>query len=124
MKKAIKWIVIAGVIGGGFWFYKSKSGGEVEAKPSYERTRVEVRDLRTIVESTGEIQPRNRLDVKPAISGRLEELMVDEGDLVSRGQILGWISSTERATLLDAALANSAEEMEYWENLYKPSPLI
>lgn len=43
---------------------------------------------------------------------------------VTKGQILGWISSTERATLLDAALATSQEELEYWAELYKPSPLI
>jgi len=54
----------------------------------------------------------------------LEELLVDEGDKVEKGQILGWISSTERATLLDAALATSKDELAYWEDLYKPSPLI
>ena len=41
-----------------------------------------------------------------------------------KGQILGWVSSTERATLLDAALATSEEELEYWQELYKPSPLM
>jgi macrolide-specific efflux system membrane fusion protein len=125
MKKAIKWtVVLAVVAGGGYGFYRSKTKTELEAKPTYDRATVEIRDLRTTVESTGEVQPRNRLDVKPPISGRLEELLVDEGDEVKKGQILGWISSTERATLLDAALANGTEEMEYWEKLYKPSPLI
>jgi macrolide-specific efflux system membrane fusion protein len=126
-KKAIKWIVIlavAGVIGVRF-LGPGNNDEEAEAeKPEYEKTAVEVRDLRTSMESTGEIRPRNRLEVKPPIAGRLEELMVDEGDEVTKGQILGWISSTERATLLDAALANSTEELEYWSNLYKPSPLI
>ena len=125
MKKTIKWILAIGVLtGGGFWYYRAQTEKKVEIKPTYDRVKAEIRDVVTIVESTGEIQPRNRLDVKPAISGRLEELLADEGDEVKKGQILGWISSTERATLLDAALANSAEELEYWGNLYKPSPLI
>jgi macrolide-specific efflux system membrane fusion protein len=126
-KKAIKWIVILVVaVGIGARFLgpgKDEKNAE-EAKPTYEHTAVEVRDLRTAMESTGEIRPRNRLEVKPPIAGRLEELAVDEGDEVVKGQILGWISSTERATLLDAALANSTEEMEYWSNLYKPSPMV
>lgn len=125
MKKAIKWIVILAVVcGGGYRYWSKKQVKQEAAKPSYDIANVERRDLRTTVESTGEVQPRNRLDVKPPIAGRLEELMVDEGDEVEKGQILGWISSTERATLLDAALATSKDELAYWEDLYKPSPLI
>jgi len=125
MKKAIKWIVVLAVLGGGgYGFYGSKVKKNEAAKPSYDRTKAEIRNLRITVESTGEIKPRNRLDVKPPIAGRLEELLVDEGDVVDKGQVLGWVSSTERATLLDAALATSIEEFEYWQDLYKPSPLI
>jgi len=125
MKKTLKWIVVVAVLTGlGFWFYNAKLKKKEDVKPTYERAKVERMDLRTTVESTGEIQPRNRLDVKPPISGRLEALMVDDGDPVEKGQILGWVSSTERAALLDAALATSREELEYWEQLYKPTPLI
>ncbi len=125
MKKIIKWIVVLAIFGGGgYGFYGSKVKKNEAAKPSYDRTKAEIRDLRITVESTGEIKPRNRLDVKPPIAGRLEELLVDEGDVVDKGQVLGWVSSTERATLLDAALATSIEEFEYWQDLYKPSPLI
>lgn len=125
MKKIIKWIVILSLIGGGlFWFFNSKKNKETETTVTYDRVTVELRDVSTTVESTGEVQPRNRLDVKPPIAGRLEELLVDEGDAVIKGQILGWVSSTERATLLDAALATSEEELAYWQDLYKPTPLI
>ncbi|HEY5622010.1 MAG TPA: efflux RND transporter periplasmic adaptor subunit [Pontiella sp.] len=125
MKKTIKWIVALAVLaGGGWWIYTAKFKQDAAEAPTYDIAKVAIMDLRITVESTGEIQPRNRLDVKPAIAGRLEELMVDEGDAVDKGQILGWVSSTERATLLDAALATSEEEYKYWEELYKPTPLI
>jgi macrolide-specific efflux system membrane fusion protein len=126
MKKAIKWIVVLAVIGvgAGIWYKKSKSTEAESSKRTFDTVKVEQRDIRIIVESTGEVEPRNRLDVKPPIAGRLEELLVDEGNKVTKGQILGWISSTERATLLDAALATSKDEYDYWANLYKPSPLI
>jgi macrolide-specific efflux system membrane fusion protein len=125
MKKAIKWVVVLALLAsGGYWFYNAKAKKTEAVKPSYDRAQVGVRDLRNTVESTGEVAPRNRLDIKPPIAGRLEELLVDEGDRVEKGQILGWVSSTERATLLDAALAISAEEYEYWQALYKPTPLV
>ena len=110
-------MLLAVVGGGGFWIYRAISEKEAQSVPEYEIAKVEIRDLRRVVDTTGEIQPRNRLDVKPPIAGRLEELLVDEGHKVKKGQILGWISSTERATLLDAALATSREEYDYWETL-------
>ncbi len=125
MKKTIKWIMVLAVLaGGGWWFYSAKIKKTDANEPTYDRANAEVKDLIIKVESTGEIQPRNRLDVKPPIAGRLEQLLLDEGDTVGKGQIIGWVSSTERATLLDAALATSEEELAYWEELYKPTPLI
>ncbi len=126
MKKAVKWVIILAVLGGGgyYGFQKSRAGGTEAAAAAFDAVPVETRDIRITVETTGEVQPRNRLDVKSAIAGRLEELLVDEGDTVKKGQILGWVSSTERATLLDAALATSKEEYDYWSKLYKASPLI
>jgi macrolide-specific efflux system membrane fusion protein len=125
MKKTMKWIVILALVGGGgYAYYRTKMKGDSDQGPSYDRAKAEVRDLRTIVESTGEVEPRNRLDVKPPINGRLEELMIDEGDAVEKGQLIGWVSSTERAVLLDVATAESQEKLEYWQKLQKPTPLI
>jgi macrolide-specific efflux system membrane fusion protein len=49
--------------------------------------------------------PQNRLEIKPPIAGRAEEVLVNEGELVKAGQIIAWMSSTDRAALLDAARA-------------------
>jgi Membrane-fusion protein len=48
---------------------------------------------------------------------------VQEGDKVKTGQILAWMSSTERAAILDAARAKGEESLKYWEDAYKPIPL-
>ena len=50
--------------------------------------------------------------------------MVKEGDKVKDGQILVWMSSTERAALLDAAQASGPDVLKYWEAVYKEAPLI
>jgi len=49
---------------------------------------------------------------------------VTEGQSVRAGQILAWMSSTERAALIDAARAQGAQSVKYWEQAYKPIPII
>ncbi len=83
-----------------------------------ERGTVELTTL-----ATGVVQPQNRLELKPPIAGRIEKIVVREGDRVGRGQILAWMSSLERAALLDAARAKGTDELAHWEQLYKPVPL-
>ena len=81
-------------------------------------------DIALTVVSTGLIQPQNRLEIKPSIGGRIEEILVKEGDKVKIGQVLVRMSSTERAALIDAARLESDEVLMYWEDVYKKSPII
>jgi macrolide-specific efflux system membrane fusion protein len=62
--------------------------------------------------------------MKPPINGRIEEILVQEGDAVKKGDIVAWMSSTERAALLDAARSKGEEAVKYWEEAYKATPLI
>ncbi len=80
--------------------------------------------IQTVISTTGTVQPQNRLEIKPPISGRVEKVLVHEGDRVEVGQTLALMSSTERAALLDAARAENKEQLAYWEEVYKPTPLI
>lgn len=80
--------------------------------------------IQRTIAATGIVQPQNRLEVRPSIAGRLEELLVKEGDHVTAGQTLAWMSSTERTSLLDAARVRGEKDMKYWENVYKPAPLL
>lgn len=126
MKKFILFLVVIALGGGGFWFYKAhrkKAEAAAEAQ-KFVPAKVELKTLRRTIESTGEIRPENRLEVKSPISGRLEQLLVREGDTLSKGQIVAWISSTERATLLDTARAKGEDEVKYWETIYKAAPLV
>lgn len=83
-----------------------------------------VGDIRLTVVTTGVVEPQNRLEIKPSINGRVEEILVQEGDKVKRGQILARMSSTERAALVDAARSQGDEALEYWEDVYKQTPII
>jgi macrolide-specific efflux system membrane fusion protein len=83
-----------------------------------------VRDdfIETIV-STGTVAPENRLDIKPPVAGRMEKLLVTEGEHVKQGQVLAWVSSTERAAMLDSARAEGESSLKQWETYYKPTPI-
>lgn len=76
------------------------------------------------VSATGEVLPKNRLEVKPSVEGRLEELFVNEGDSVERGQIIGKFSSSERVALIDTARGQGEKELKKWEEFYRPIPII
>jgi macrolide-specific efflux system membrane fusion protein len=98
--------------------------GKRHAKESWRTVEVSRRDLTVTKAATGGVTPQNRVEIKPPIAGRIEEVLVREGEAVKQGDILAWMSSAERAALLDAARAKSAEAAQRWQTAYQPAPLI
>jgi membrane fusion protein, macrolide-specific efflux system len=77
-------------------------------------------------QAAGTVEPENRVEIAPSVSGRVEEMLVKEGDLVKKGQILALISTTERAALLDSLNNESSSEKEraLIEEAYNMMPVI
>jgi len=92
--------------------------------PAYRVVKAERGDMDITVLATGVAQPRNRLEIKPPIPGRIESVLVEEGQWVKRGTVLAWMSSTERAALMDAARGKGPEEVARWEELYRATPIL
>jgi len=90
----------------------------------YDYLKVERGDIRVLVQETGNLAAEHRLRFTPPINGRIDTIEVEEGSDVKQGQILAWMSSTDRAALLDAARARGEAEYERWKEVYKPVPLI
>ncbi|MFH1684552.1 MAG: efflux RND transporter periplasmic adaptor subunit, partial [Candidatus Margulisiibacteriota bacterium] len=86
--------------------------------------KVTLGTIKAQIPSTGVVEPRNRLEIKPPIAGRVDQVLVSEGQSVRKGQILAWMSSSDRAALLDAARAKGEEEVKKWEDVYKPTPIV
>jgi macrolide-specific efflux system membrane fusion protein len=76
------------------------------------------------IEATGEVAPLNRVEIKPPISGRVEDILADEGDIVKAGQTIAWMSSSDRAAIMDAARAQGADQAKRWQDIYKPTPVV
>jgi len=81
-------------------------------------------DLSVTVTATGTVKPYNRVEIKAPIAGRIEEVLVQEGEEVKQGQVLARMSSVERAALLDAAYSQGDAAVKRWQEAYKPAPLL
>ncbi len=117
-------IVIIGILTIGIlgWiFLKGKSTNSQEIRqiinPHYGT-------IQTIITTTATVLPKNRLEIKSPVNGRVEQVLVQEGDKVKTGQILAWMSSTDRAALLDAARGQGQAEYKKWVDVYKAIPLL
>jgi len=93
-------------------------------QPVYDYQKVERGPLRVTLRESGVVQPEHRLNITPPIPGRIDSITVANGVAVKQGQVLAWISSTDRAALMDAARAAGGKEIKFWEDIYKPAPLV
>src|SRR5687768_2876573 len=98
-------------LGGGWWTYGSKTKSRKDRASRRPPATAVEGPIEQTVEATGSVAPLNRVEIKPPIGGRVEQLLVEEGDAVKAGQIVAWISSNDRAAILDAARARGPEEL-------------
>ena len=124
MKKFLLIIILLTVLIGLLFFLIPKfSSSSPEIHP-IETVTVKRGNLTVTIQATATIKPENRLEIKPPLAGRAETVEVDLGMKVKQGQVLAWMSSSERAALLDAARAKGAKELAYWQEIYKATPLV
>lgn len=121
--KKIKFMVIilaVAVIG----LLALRSGDKKEVPQESKEVVPQKGSIQLVISATGTVLPKNRLEVKPPVNGRAEEILVSEGEKVKAGQTLAWVSSTERAALIDAARGKGEDTLKYWQDAYKPIPLV
>lgn len=103
-----------------FYSYKKNQTPKV----TYTEYKVSKGNITITILATGTVQPKNRLEIKAPVAGRIDQVLIKEGSKVLKGQILAWMSSTERAAMLDAARAKGADEYKKWSELYLPTPVL
>jgi len=105
-------------------FVMIKIKGKGQSNEIVKEVNPTIGTIQTFISTTGTVLPKNRLEVKPPVNGRIESILVQEGDKVKLGQVLAWMSSTERAALLDAAEGQGEDVLKYWKQVYKPIALL
>jgi RND family efflux transporter MFP subunit len=129
-KRKVLLVVLAAavVLAGGAFAWKGKNGAgnaaavATAAKPgarpieliAAELHTIKPRGLVDVVRFTGTTQPIDQTIVKARVAGRLAEVLVREGDRVTKGQLLARFEATElqakvneRQSALDAARADA-----------------
>ncbi len=95
MQRKWKWILAIGgilvVAGGVVASVKMKDRGVVDVQTG----RAVRQDLTSLVTASGEIKPRNYVNIGANVMGRILELNVKEGDHVRRGQVLAKLESIQ-----------------------------
>ena len=108
--KKKKWIfIILGVLvvaGGLYATIRMKQNGVVTVQTG----RTLKQDLTSIVTASGEIKPRNYINIGANAFGRITDLLVKEGDHVRRNQVVARVESIQAKADLEASQAalNSA----------------
>jgi len=85
--------------------------------------KVQRESIKITTQATGTIEPMNKVEILPPVSGRIDKILVDEGRQVKKGDIIAWMSSTNRAVLLDLARTKGKKELKNWEKMYQPTPI-
>ncbi len=127
MKRIIKWVVlaiIALVFVGTFVFLYQKSKGETVVY------QIDTPATTTIIKKTvavGKVIPRREIEVKAQVSGVVEKLYVEPGQVVKKGQVLARIALRPNALNVNQAeaqlqsarinLQNQAKDIERYRKL-------
>ncbi|MDO8803499.1 MAG: HlyD family efflux transporter periplasmic adaptor subunit [Elusimicrobiota bacterium] len=126
-KKFIVPIIVMFIIGGG-WLLVKSARAKSEAKRIAELSPVKpVRGVLVMkTQAAGNVEPENRVLVTPSVSGRAEEVLFTEGQVVDKGQIMAWISSSERTALLDSLKMKESTpgEKKMVEEAYNLAPVV
>lgn len=117
-KKAIRGIIIAVVlvVVVGFVYSRGKKGlNENDAQASSQTVKVEKRDIKSILSSSGTIEPLNTYDVKTLVEGEVITADFEEGDQVKDGDVLYQITTDD----VDSKINTSETSVKRAEDSYK-----
>ncbi len=101
-----KWpfvLVLVVAAGGGYYWYQSGENGP-EERPLI--AEVTIGDIENTIASSGSLEPRNVIPVGAQVSGQLQRLFVDVGDVVEAGDLLAEIDARVQENRVEASRAS------------------
>lgn len=128
MKKFLKilvWLIVAAIFIGTFVYLFINSS----QKPAeYEIVQPTEGNIQRTTVLTGTIEPRDKIEIKPQVSGIISEINVEAGDLVKEGDIIAKIkivpdegqlaAAQSRVRLAEISLANAKITYDRTKELY------
>lgn len=106
MKKLLWGLAIVIVAAGGYWWYATRPSSD-PSEDMFRRTAVAKRgDMVVSISATGRIDPIEKVEVKSKASGEIIELPIEEGDVVSRGDLIARLDRRTAQNDYDQAAAD------------------
>lgn len=121
----MKWkILIAAIflIGAGVGYYFYNDTFKEEETQKYDTEKVVRIDLTKTVSATGTIQPKNSVEVSSKITARVKEVLVEENQQVTAGEVVAILDGKDFEATRDQAqfaLTNALQKLNRIERLYK-----
>ncbi len=103
----------------GYKFYNDKV--TAESVQTYETEKVVRMNLTKTVSATGTVQPKNSVEVSSKITARVKEILVEENEKVTAGQVVAILDGKDFEATRDQAqfsLTNASQKLERTEKLY------
>ena len=120
----MKWkilIVVVLIIGAAAGYYFYNETVETAVVKTYETAKVIRTDLIKTVSATGTVQPRDSVEVSGKVTARIQEILVEENDHVTAGQVVAILDGKDFEAKLDQAnftLTNARQKLERTQRLY------
>ncbi len=114
-KRVRRWLwigVVAVAVAGAGWAVTRPKGKPGEEKDKVKTAKAEVADVQVRVTEVGSVEPDVKVDVKSALSGKVVELLVREGDRVKRGQVLARVEPDVNQARDLSQVKNAVSEAE------------
>jgi membrane fusion protein, macrolide-specific efflux system len=105
-KSRAKWpllLVLIVAAGGGYYWFQSGENGP-EERPLI--AEVVIGDIENTIASSGSLEPRNVVPVGAQVSGQLQRLFVEVGDVVEAGDLLAEIDARVQENRVEASRAS------------------
>jgi HlyD family secretion protein len=114
-KKKKRWLIgvaLGVVVVGATVAFASRSKGPAATKDDTPIGKVAIADVQVEVTEIGTVEPEVKVDVKSALSGKVAELPIREGDVVRKGQLLAAIEPDVNQAQTLAAVRRNVNQQE------------
>jgi HlyD family secretion protein len=111
MRKQIKYVVLILVIGSLLYVLNYFKNANSASIIDYDTEQPFYTSIEKEVVATGKLNPEDEIELKPQVSGIIDKIFVEEGDIVIRGDLIANIRvvPNEQALLSARSRINSAK---------------
>ena len=95
-------LLVISSIGLGIYFYKQSNKDPIV----YETAKPEITDIVKKTVATGAVRPRQEVNIKPQVSGVIDELFIEAGEMVKKGQQIARIKLIPSEVNINNAQSN------------------